>query len=119
MNSSTKRVSLWSCAALAGGLGVAATASALSMTDLAQGYALATQATPKTDAKTAEGKCGEGKCGSTHTQPAAKQPAEGKCGEGKCGADKAKPVPKPAPKPTADKKGSEGKCGEGKCGAQH
>ena len=116
MTVSTKRVSLLTCAALAGGLGVAGSASALSMTDLVQGYALAAQAAPKADAKAAEGKCGEGKCGSSHTKPAEKKPAEGKCGEGKCGADKDK---KAAPKPAAPKKGSEGKCGEGKCGASH
>lgn len=90
MTLSTKHASLLACAALAGGLGLAGTASALSMTDLAQGYALAAQAAPKADAKAAEGKCGEGKCGADKSKatpaPAAKKTAEGKCGEGKCGA---------------------------------
>ncbi len=51
MTISTKRVSLLTGAALAGGLGLAGNASALSMTDLVQGYALAAQAAPKADAK--------------------------------------------------------------------
>ena len=116
MTLSTKHASLLACAALAGGLGLAGTASALSMTDLAQGYALAAQATPKADAKAAEGKCGEGKCGADKAKPhtADKKTAEGQCGEGKCGADKTKAKPAPAAKKTA-----EGKCGEGKCGAGH
>lgn len=116
MTLSTKHASLLACAALAGGLGLAGTASALSMTDLAQGYALAAQAAPKADAKAAEGKCGEGKCGADKAagHAADKKPAEGKCGEGKCGADKTKPKPAPAAG-----KAAEGKCGEGKCGAGH
>ncbi|WP_448142370.1 HvfA family oxazolone/thioamide-modified RiPP metallophore [Stenotrophomonas bentonitica] len=116
MTLSTKHASLLACAALAGGLGLAGTASALSMTDLAQGYALAAQAVPKADAKAAEGKCGEGKCGADKaaSHAADKKPAEGKCGEGKCGADKSKAKPAPAAK-----KAAEGKCGEGKCGAGH
>jgi uncharacterized low-complexity protein len=116
MTLSTKHASLLACAALAGGLGLAGTASALSMTDLAQGYALAAQAAPKADAKAAEGKCGEGKCGADKaaSHAADKKPAEGKCGEGKCGADKSKAKPAPAAK-----KAAEGKCGEGKCGAGH
>ena len=116
MTLSTRHASLLACAALAGGLGLAGTASALSMTDLAQGYALAAQAAPKADSKTAEGKCGEGKCGADKatSHAADKKPAEGKCGEGKCGADKTKAKPAPAAK-----KGAEGKCGEGKCGAGH
>jgi uncharacterized low-complexity protein len=98
MNKTHTRVGLLTCAALAGSLGVSATASALTMTELVQGYALAAQAAPK-----AVGKA-----------------AEGKCGEGKCGADKPKTTPKPAAAPQAgDKKGAEGKCGEGKCGARH
>ncbi len=116
MTLSTKHASMLACAALAGGLGLAGTAPALSMTDLAQGYALAAQAAPKADSKTAEGKCGEGKCGADKatSHAADKKPAEGKCGEGKCGADKTKAKPAPAAKKTA-----EGKCGEGKCGAGH
>lgn len=116
MTLSTRHASLLACAALAGGLGLAGTASALSMTDLAQGYALAAQAAPKADSKTAEGKCGEGKCGADKatSHAADKKPVEGKCGEGKCGADKTKAKPAPAAKKTA-----EGKCGEGKCGAGH
>ena len=116
MTLSTRHASLLACAALAGGLGLAGTASALSMTDLAQGYALAAQAAPKADSKSAEGQCGEGKCGADKatSHAADKKPAEGKCGEGKCGADKTKAKPAPAAK-----KGAEGKCGEGKCGAGH
>jgi uncharacterized low-complexity protein len=118
MKKFTPRTSLLTSAALAASIGLAGSASALSMTDLAQGYALAAQAAPKTGDKAAEGKCGEGKCGGdpakTEAKAAAKAPAEGKCGEGTCGAHKGKAKDK-APA----KKGAEGKCGEGKCGASH
>lgn len=118
MNKTRPRIGLLTCATLAGSLGMSATASALSMTDLVQGYALATQAAPKTADKAAEGKCGEGKCGAGTTTAAAGKGAEGKCGEGACGAEKGKTTPAPAPK-AGDRKGAEGKCGEGKCGARH
>lgn len=118
MNKPHTRIGLLACATLAGSLGMSATASALSMTDLVQGYALATQAAPKAGDKAAEGKCGEGKCGTDHSAAAAGKGAEGKCGEGKCGADRDKAKPTAAPK-AGDRKSAEGKCGEGKCGAKH
>ncbi len=85
MSSSNKTLSLLTATALAG-LGITANASALSMSDLAQGYLVAGQAAKaSTDAKgaeaktSAEAKHAEGKCG-----------ADGKSAEGKCGADKGK-----------------------------
>ena len=91
---------------LVSGSVLADTANPFGMSDLSQGYQVATNM----------GKCGEGKCGGSKPKPAEgkcggnmDKPAEGKCGgsksmpaEGKCGGSK----PKPA----------EGKCGEGKCG---
>ncbi len=136
-------VSLAVTAVLVGGLGLSA--SAFAMSDLAQGYLLGAGEA----AKAAEGKCGEGKCGMAkmdtdkdgrisqaefgvaHAGDTSKFAAhdpdkdgfisaaemkahqEGKCGEGKCGAGKAK-----ADKAKADKAGMEGKCGEGKCGGK-
>lgn len=129
---SSKPVSLAVTAVLVGGLGLSA--SAFAMTDLAQGYLLgAGDAT-----KAAEGKCGEGKCGmarmdtdkdgrisqaefaAAHGGDSSKFAAhdpdkddfisaeEMKAHhEGKCSAAATK----------ADKAGMEGKCGEGKCGA--
>ena len=54
MSNPTRSLSLLAATALAAGLGVTASASALSMTDLAQGYLVAGQAATKA----AEGKCG-------------------------------------------------------------
>ena len=135
---SNKPVSLAVTAVLVAGLGLSA--SAFAMSDLAQGYLLsAGEAT-----KAAEGKCGEGKCGmakmdtdkdgrisqaefgAAHEGDTGKFAAhdpnkdgfisademkahhEGKCGEGKHGVDKK----------AGDKAGMEGKCGEGKCGGK-
>ncbi|MET0547669.1 MAG: hypothetical protein ABW002_00160 [Xanthomonas sp.] len=112
-------------AVLLGGLGLSA--SALAMTDLAQGYALGAQAavtppqstetpTPAPPAQARQGadpaKASEGGCGA-------------KAGDGSCGAHAAAATPaKPeaaaaAATPPAthdDKAMTEGKCGEGKCG---
>ncbi|KAF1016451.1 MAG: hypothetical protein GAK31_01949 [Stenotrophomonas maltophilia] len=107
MSATTKSLPLLAATALVAGLGLSAGASALSMTDLAQGYMVAGQAAAMTDGK-APAKHAEGKCG-----------ADGKSAEGKCGADKGK-AKAAAPKPMAGgKKAAEGKCGEGKCGAKH
>ncbi|KAG0732102.1 hypothetical protein G6F23_014651 [Rhizopus arrhizus] len=85
-----------------------ASASALSMSDLAQGYLVAGQAAKaSTDAKAADTKMAadatkhaEGKCG-----------ADGKSAEGKCGADKGKAAGAAAgaKTKTGDKKSAEGK----------
>ena len=134
-----KPASMVVTAALVGGLGLSA--SAFAMTDLAQGYLLGA-------VEAAQGKCGEGKCGlatmdadkdgrissaefaAAHDGDAGKFAAhdpnrdgfisaeemkahhEGKCADGSCGADH-----KSAEKKASDKAGMEGKCGEGKCGA--
>jgi uncharacterized low-complexity protein len=135
---STKPVSLAVTAALVSGLGLSA--SAFAMTDLAQGYLLsAGEAT-----KAVEGKCGmatmdtdkdgrinQAEFAAAHKGDTSKFAAhdpnqdgfisaeemkahhEGKCGDGKCGADK-----KADAKKAADKAGMEGKCGEGKCGSK-
>jgi len=131
---SSKPVSLAATALLVGGMGLSA--SAFAMTDLAQGYLLsAGEATKAAEGKCGEGKCGEGKCGmarmdtdkdggiskaefaAAHGGDSSKfvahdpdkdgyiSAAELKAHqEGKGGAMK------------ADKAGMEGKCGEGKCG---
>lgn len=50
--------------ALLGGLGLAASSSAFSATDLSQGYTLASaDQTKPIEGRCGEGKCGEGKCG--------------------------------------------------------
>jgi len=77
-------------AALVGGM--AMSASAFAMTDLASGYMVS-----------ASHAAGEAKCG-----------ADKKAAEAKCGADKAAGEAKCG----ADKKAAEGKCGEGNCGAK-
>jgi uncharacterized low-complexity protein len=72
-------------AALVGG--VAFSASAFAMTDLASGYMVS-----GAEAKTGTDKKAEGSCGSKMAAEAScgadKKTAEGKCGEGKCGMDK-------------------------------
>ncbi|MFD0737793.1 hypothetical protein ACFQZQ_00610 [Lysobacter koreensis] len=124
---SSKPVSLIVTAALVGGLGLSA--SAFAMSDLSQGYLLsAGEAHAHADkTKAGEGKCGEGKCG------------EGKCGMDKMDTDKDGRISQAefgaahdgdtskfaAHDPNQDgfisaeemKTHKEGKCGEGKCGA--
>ena len=116
MSSSNKTLSLLTATALAAGLGMTASASALSMSDLAQGYLVAGQAAKaSTDAKAAD----------TKMAADATKHAEGKCGaDGK--AAKASVVPTRAAAgaagakaKTGDTKSAEGKCGEGKCGGKH
>ncbi|QSX77284.1 HvfA family oxazolone/thioamide-modified RiPP metallophore [Agrilutibacter solisilvae] len=142
MSKQNKPLALAVGAALVGGL--ALSASAFAMTDLASGYMVAAAHAGE------EGKCGEGKCGmdkmdtnkdgkissaefgAAHKGDTTKFAAhdgnsdgfisademkahqEGKCGEGKCGDDK-KADPK-ADKKVDKKADMEGKCGEGKCG---
>ena len=111
-------------AALTGSLLLAGTAFA--STALSQGYMLAaTDAPPKTDAKSSEMKCGadmkagEAKCGADKAKAGEAKcgAAKMKAGEMSCGADKAQAKPTAAPaKKMADAKMAEGKCGEGKCG---
>ncbi|KAB7763492.1 MULTISPECIES: hypothetical protein [Xanthomonas] len=130
MSTSSRPSSALAGAVLLGGIGLSA--SALAMTDLAQGYALGAQAavTPPqsteasapatpTPAPTAHNgqaadpaKASEGGCGA-------------KAGDGSCGAHApAAPPAKPAAAGSAatpqakhdDKAMAEGKCGEGKCG---
>lgn len=100
MRNSHKPQALVTGAALAlsvfGGAALADQANPFALSDLPQGYNLASAA---------EGKCGEGKCGGDKAA-AGDKAKEGKCGEGKCGGDKK----------SADDKAKEGKCGEGKCG---
>jgi len=123
MNISNKHLHLLAATALATGAGVAATASAMTAQELAQGYQVAAL---DQHAKAAEGKCGEGKCGADKARQgtAAGKQAEGRCGEGKCGAGKARS----GSAKTAGKSGNkaaEGRCGghdkssEGSCGARH
>lgn len=106
---SIKSISLTTGTALAlsvmGNSAMAAQSNPFVMTELNQGYAVAT----------AEAKCGEGKCGGnkeaksteanggSKDESAEKKSGEGKCGEGKCGGNK-------------ETKPTEAKCGEGKCG---
>jgi len=130
-----KSTALMASAILVGGLGLSA--SAFAMTDLAQGYLLGAGDAAKPTA--AEGKCGEGKCGMARMdtdKDGAISKAEytaahkGQAGnfdshdtdkdgsisaaemkahmEAKCGAGM---------KAGAGKGAMEGKCGEGKCGA--
>ncbi len=123
---SNKPVSLAVTAVLVSGLGLSA--SAFAMSDLAQGYLLgAGEAAHASEGKTAEGKCGEGKCGA------------GKCSMAKMDTDKDGRISSvefaaahngdsskfAAHDPNSDgfidtaemKAHHEGKCGEGKCGA--
>ncbi len=95
-----------------GGTAMAEQVNPFAMTELSQGYAVATAA---------DGKCGQGKCGGMEKKADAKA-TDGKCGgmekktdaraaEGKCGGME-----------KADAKAADGKCGgmdkkaEGKCG---
>jgi uncharacterized low-complexity protein len=81
-----------------GGTSLSSQANPFQLTDLNQGYMLAstekaaedkpasTPATKTETEKMPEGKCGEGKCGSTPaTGTETEKMPEGKCGEGKCG----------------------------------
>jgi len=102
-------------AVLLGGLGLSA--SALAMTDLAQGYALGAQAAaPPSADKAATTVPAQPKSKSTDAAGADKA-AEGSCGAHAQDAAKAKPGKHAAaPAQHDDKAMAEGKCGEGKCG---
>ncbi len=112
MSRSTPPLSFLGATALAAGLGLSAGASALTITDLAQGYQVA--AAPKH----AEGKCGEGKCGAQGKHAEGKCGSAGKQAEGKCGGHKGGKDQHggKAAKQAGAGKSAEGKCGEGKCG---
>lgn len=123
---SNKPVSLAVTAVLVGGLGLSA--SAFAMSDLAQGYLLgAGEATQAGEGKAAEGKCGEGKCGmakmdsdkdgrissaefaAAHDGDSSKFAAHDPNADGFIDAEEMKAH--------HEGKCGEGKCGEGKCGA--
>ena len=127
-------------AALVGGLGLSA--SAFAMSDLGQGYLLgAGEAAKAGEGKCGEGKCGEGKCGmdkmdtdkdgrisqaefgAAHKGDTSKFAAHDPNKDGFISADemKAHHDAKATDKKAGDTKagakaGMEGKCGEGKCG---
>jgi len=107
-------------AALAGAVllgGLSLSASALAMTDLAQGYALGAQSAAPPSADTAASKA--------PAQPKSKSAdvaSTDKATEGGCGAHAQQATTAAPDKPAAaaaqhdDKAMAEGKCGEGKCG---
>ncbi|MBN6113473.1 hypothetical protein [Xanthomonas bonasiae] len=104
-------------AVLLGGLGLSA--SALAMTDLAQGYALGAQAAaPPSADKAATTVPAQPKTNAKSTDAAgADKAAEGACGAHAQDAATAKPDKAAAAAAQHDDKVmAEGKCGEGKCG---
>ncbi|WP_369937590.1 hypothetical protein [Xanthomonas tesorieronis] len=107
-------------AALAGAVllsGLGLSASALAMTDLAQGYALGAQsAAPPSADKAAPTAPAQPKSKSA-TDASADKTAEGSCGAHAQQANSSTPdKPAAAPARHDDKAMAEGKCGEGKCG---
>ncbi|MCI2243567.1 hypothetical protein L3067_02950 [Xanthomonas sp. PPL568] len=116
-------------AVLLGGIGLSA--SALAMTDLAQGYALGAQAavTPpqrtETVAPATPTPAPAAQAGAADPAKASEGGCGAKAGDGSCGAHTSAATPaKPAAAAAAatpqvkhdDKAMAEGKCGEGKCG---
>lgn len=119
-------------AVLLGGIGLSA--SALAMTDLAQGYALGAAAVTPPQHAEATAQTAPTPAPAAQAKPAADpaKASEGGCGakagDGGCGAHA--PAATPAKPETAgaaatpqakhdDKAMAEGKCGEGKCGGSH
>lgn len=100
-------------AVLLGGLGLSA--SALAMTDLAQGYALGAQAAAPPSASTAATQA-QARPASEPADPGNAKHAEGKCGAHAQDAAKAKADTSASAAAHDDKAMAEGKCGEGKCG---
>ena len=115
-NNTIKSFSLATGAALVlgafGGTAMAEQANPFAMTELSQGYSVATAA---------DGKCGTAKCGGMEKKTDAKA-ADGKCGgmekkadakaaDGKCGG-----MEKTADGKAADVKAADGKAADGKCG---
>ncbi len=104
-------------AVLLGGLGLSA--SALAMTDLAQGYALGAQsAAPPSADKAATAVQAQSKSNSKSANATgADKATEGTCGAHAQDAATAKPDTSAAAQAQHDDKAmAEGKCGEGKCG---